>query len=133
MLADRFGRRRAIAAGWLVYALVYVGFGYAGSVAGIVGLFALYALHYGLAAGAQKALVADLVPAAARARGYGAYHLVLGLTLLPASALFGFVYQRAGAGIAFGLGGVLALLATLLLPLSRPRRDRVAAAPARAE
>ncbi len=124
-LADRVGRRRALAAGWVIYAGVYAGFAVAQTLSSVIGLFALYALHHALAAGAQKALVADLVPARYRARGYGAYHLVVGLTLLPASALFGLVYQRAGAASAFGLGAGLALLGAALLPLSR-----LAAAPA---
>lgn len=120
-LADRFGRRRAVALGWLVYALVYAGFAWATSLSALIALFALYAVHYALSAGAQKALVADLVPAARRARGYGAYHLVVGLALLPASALFGLVYLRWGAGVAFAAGASLALLAVVLLPLSQPR------------
>jgi MFS family permease len=124
-LADRFGRRRAIAAGWVVYALVYLGFAWADGPATVVALFLAYAVHYALSAGAQKALVAELVPAAARARGYGVYHLCLGLTLLPASALFGLLYQRQGARVAFVVGGALAFLAALLLPLSRiPARRR---------
>jgi MFS family permease len=118
-LADRFGRRRAVAAGWLVYALVYAGFAFTTSLTGIVALFAVYALHHALAAGAQKALVADLVPAAMRARGYGAYHLCVGLMLLPASAIFGVVYQHAGAPTAFACGAGLALAAVAVLPLSR--------------
>jgi MFS family permease len=120
-LADRFGRRRAVAAGWLLYALVYAGFAWTTSLSGIVLLFALYAVPFALSGGAQKALVADLVPPVAWARGYGAYHLCVGLMLLPASTLFGLVYQRLGAPVAFAGGAALALLAALLLPLSRPR------------
>jgi MFS family permease len=118
-LADRFGRRRAVAAGWLVYALVYAGFALSTSLVSIVALFALYALYYALAGGAQKALVADLVPAVMRARGYGAYHLCVGVMLLPASAIFGVVYQQLGAPVAFACGAGLALAAVALLPLSR--------------
>jgi MFS family permease len=118
-LADRFGRRRAVAAGWLVYALVYAGFALSTSLLSIVALFALYALYYALAGGAQKALVADLVPAVMRARGYGAYHLCVGVMLLPASAIFGVVYQQLGAPVAFACGAGLALAAVALLPLSR--------------
>jgi MFS family permease len=120
-LADRFGRRRAVALGWLVYAAVYFGFARATSAPAIVALFVLYAVHFALTAGAQKALVADLVPAVARASGFGAYNLCVGLALLPASVIFGRVYQRFGAGAAFGLGAALALAGIAVLPLSRPR------------
>ncbi len=121
-LADRIGRRRALAAGWALYALVYAGFALADGLNGFIVVFTVYAFHHALVGGAQKALVADLVPAAARARGYGAYHLCLGVTLLPASALFGLLYQRFGPPTAFSTGAVLALVALLLLPLSRVDR-----------
>jgi hypothetical protein len=51
--------------------------------------------------------------------------MCVGLALLPASVLFGVVYQhpRLGAPWAFCGGAVLALLAAALLPLSRPPRQ----------
>jgi MFS family permease len=118
-LADRIGRRRALACGWLVYALIYVGFAFARGAPAITALFVAYGLHFGLVGGAQKALVAEIVPAAARARGYGAYHLCVGLAALPASLLFGLLYQRAGASTAFLTGAGLAAAAIACLPLSR--------------
>ena len=123
-LADRIGRRRALALGWGFYALVYVGFAHADTLPLFILVFAAYAFHFALVGGAQKALVADLVPAAARARGFGTYHVCVGLTLLPASALFGLLYQRFGAAAAFGTGAVFALVAVLLLPLSRMAAHR---------
>ncbi|HEY0708272.1 MAG TPA: MFS transporter, partial [Polyangia bacterium] len=118
-LADRFGRRRTLAAAWVVYAGVYAGFALTDSLQAVVVLFAIYPLYHALSGGAEKALVADLVPAVARARGFGIYHLIVGLMLLPASALFGVVYQRWGASTAFGAGAALSLLGAALLPLSR--------------
>jgi MFS family permease len=125
-LADRIGRRRAIALGWTVYAGVYAGFAVATSAVTIVALLVVYAFHFALVAGAQKALVAELVPADARAAGYGAYSLCTGLALLPASVLFGWMYQHLGAQAAFGLGAGLAITAMTLLPLSRPRGSAAA-------
>jgi MFS family permease len=118
-LADRLGRRRALAAGWITYAAIYAGFAFARSGWSIAGLFVVYGLHFALVGGAQKALVADLVPAEARARGFGLYHMCVGLAALPASLLFGLLYQRLGAATAFLTGAGLALGAVVLLPLSR--------------
>jgi MFS family permease len=123
-LADRIGRRRALALGWLVYAAIYAGFAFAERGPAIIALFIAYGLHFGLVGGAQKALVAEVVPAAARARGFGAYHLCVGLAALPASVLFGLLYQRLGASTAFLTGAGLALAAVALLPFSAPRADR---------
>jgi MFS family permease len=118
-LADRLGRRRALAAGWITYAAIYAGFAFARSGLAIAGLFVVYGLYFALVGGAQKALVADLVPAEARARGFGIYHMCVGLAALPASLLFGLLYQRLGAATAFLTGAGLALAAVVLLPLSR--------------
>jgi MFS family permease len=123
-LADQVGRRRALAWGWLVYAAIYAGFAYAQSRTAIVALFIAYGLHFGLVGGAQKALVAEVVPGAARARGFGAYHLCVGLAALPASALFGALYTAFGARAAFLTGAALATAATLVLPLSLSRAQR---------
>jgi MFS family permease len=106
---------------WNVYAAVYVGFAWATSATAIAFLFVAYGLHFGLAAGAQKALVAELVPESGRGRAFGLYHLCVGLCALPASALFGALYQYAGSGPAFLTGASLALAAAALLPFSLSR------------
>jgi MFS family permease len=121
-LADRIGRRPALALGWLVYVAIYAGFAFASGVPAITGLFVAYGLHFALVGGAQKALVAEIVPPAARARGFGAYYLCVGLAALPASLLFGVLYQQLGARVAFLTGAALALAAVAVLPLSRSRR-----------
>jgi MFS family permease len=115
MLSDRVGRRGAIAAGWLVYALVYAGFAAAETAWWAWALFLLYGLYFGLTEGVEKALVADLVPVEARASAYGVYHTAIGITALPASLLTGWLWQRFGPGIAFGTGAALAATAALLL------------------
>src|SRR5947207_7748741 len=70
-LSDRVPRRWLIAAGWLVYAGVYVGFGRATAAWQIWTLFAVYGVYFGMAEGAEKALVADLVPTSARGAAFG--------------------------------------------------------------
>ncbi|MBI4545693.1 MAG: MFS transporter [Gemmatimonadetes bacterium] len=120
MLADRFGPRRAIIAGWLVYAAVYAGFAAAGQVWQVWALFLVYGLFYGLTEAPEKALVAALAPTGTRGLAFGAYHFAIGLAALPASLIFGLLWQAYGAAAAFLLGAALALLAALLLPLALP-------------
>lgn len=115
MLSDRVGRRGAIAAGWLTYAAVYAGFAVVSSAWQAWGLFLVYGLYFGLTEGVEKALVADLTPAAFRASAYGLYHTAIGITALPASLLTGWLWQAFGAGLAFGTGAVLAGAAAGLL------------------
>lgn len=120
MLADRIGARRAILAGWAVYAAIYAGFGAAGSAWHGWALFLVYGLFYGLTEAPQKALVARLAPAARRATAFGAFHSVVGLTALPASLLFGLVWEAFGATAAFGMGAALGLAAALVLGVAVP-------------
>lgn len=115
VLSDRIGRRGTIISGWLVYAVVYAGFAVVGSAWQVWGLFLIYGLYFGLTEGVEKALVADLTPAAVRASAYGVYHTAIGVMALPASLLTGWLWQWFGAGVAFGTGAVLAAAAAALL------------------
>lgn len=121
-LSDRVGRRALIAVGWILYATVYLGFALAHGQAMVWGLFVVYGIYFGLTEGVEKALVADLVPVAARGRAFGWYNLAIGLGALPASLLFGGVWDRWGAPTAFTLGATLAALSAGLLFLVVPRR-----------
>src|SRR5689334_20411543 len=62
----------------------------------------------------EKALVADLVPRARRGAAFGWYNLAIGLAALPASVIFGAIWDASGAPSAFVFGATLALLAALL-------------------
>jgi MFS-type transporter involved in bile tolerance (Atg22 family) len=114
-----------IVAGWLLYAAVYFGFGVANASWQIWVLFAIYGVFFGLTEGVEKALVSDLVPPARRGTAFGWYHLTIGLAALPASLLFGIIWDRAGAMSAFMVGGALALIASLAMTvLVRPAAMR---------
>ncbi len=112
-LADRHGRLRTLRWGWFCYALVYAGFGFANVLWQIVGLFALYAVFYALTEGAERALVAEFAPAEHSGQAYGVFHFVVGVAALPASVLFGWLWQTFGASVAFATSAGLALAATL--------------------
>ncbi len=114
-LSDRIGRRRVIITGWIVYALAYVGFAYATSEIHIWLLFAFYGLFYGLTEGVEKAFIADIASPEERGGAFGWYNFAVGAGALPASLIFGFVWQKAGAHVAFDMGAVIAVAAAVLL------------------
>jgi MFS family permease len=121
-LSDRVGRVPLIVAGWLVFAGVYLAFGRATATWQAWALFAVYGTYFGLTEGVEKALVADLVPADKRGAGFGWYNLAIGLGALPASIIFGAVWDRYGSARAFELGAALAATAAVALILVVPRR-----------
>jgi MFS family permease len=118
MLSDRFSPLAMILAGWLLYAGVYSGFALADQAWEAWGLFAVYGLFYGLTESPEKALVAQIAPSHLRARAFGAFHFAVGLGALPASLLFGILWQWKGATAAFLVGAGIALTSAVLLPLA---------------
>jgi MFS family permease len=115
VLADKLGKKRVIILGWMFYGAVYVGFAIAESTAIISILFVLYGLYYGMTEGVEKALVADLVPAERRGAAYGYFNMIIGLSALPASIGFGFLWQQFTPAVAFSVGAGFAVLASVLL------------------
>jgi len=113
MLSDRLGRRRVITLGWFIYALVYLGFAMASEMWQVWLLFACYGVYYGIVEGVARAFVADLVPEERRGTAYGLYHGVVGLTLLPASLIAGWLWQAYTPAAPFFFGAGLAFLAML--------------------
>ena len=126
-LSDRIGRRRLIIGGWSVYALIYLGFGFAQSGWQVWLLYVAYGLYYGMAYGTANALVADLVPENLRGTAYGTYNAVIGILAFPASLIAGLLWQGLGAWKGFGpsapffFGGALALIAVLLMAFWMPK------------
>jgi MFS family permease len=114
-LSDRIGRRPTLIAGWLLYAAVYFGFSRASVAWEAWALFAVYGLFFGLTEGSERALVADMVTLERRGTAFGWYNLAIGLGALPASLIFGYVWDRAGAPVAFVMGAGLALGAAILM------------------
>jgi MFS family permease len=111
MLSDRLGRRGVIALGWFIYALVYMGFAVASEMWQVWLLFAGYGVYYGIVEGVARAFVADLVPEERRGTAYGLYYGVVGLALLPASVIAGWLWQAISPAAPFYLGAGLAFLA----------------------
>jgi MFS family permease len=124
-LSDRVGRRAAIAAGWLLYALCYAGLALATSAGQVWALFAVYGLHHALTEAPERALIAEMAGAEARGRAFGLYHAVTGALLLPASLITGALWQRFSPAAALLTGAALALVASiaLLAVVREPSRD----------
>ena len=127
-LSDRVGRTRLLVSGWAAYGLFYLGLGLAPSDTPwlLLALFAGYGIFMAATEGVEKALVADLAPKDLRGTAFGWFNLTAGLLLLPASVIFGELYQQAGALSAFAFSAACALAAAGLLPWWVLRGSRAA-------
>lgn len=123
-LSDKFGRKPLIFSGWIVYALVYLGFAFVSEAWQAWALFIIYGVYFGLTEGAEKALVADLVPENKRGTAFGLYNLAFGVTVFPASLLLGGIWSWFGASAAFIFSAGLSILAAIfLLTISNPKKE----------
>jgi MFS family permease len=115
ILSDRLGRRRMLALGWGIYALVYLGFALASAVWQSWLLFAFWGVYFGVVEGVGRAFVADLVPDERRGLAYGLYHGVVGFAVLPASLIAGWLWDKFSSSAPFFFGAGLALLAMIAI------------------
>lgn len=115
-LSDRFGRVRLLVTGYLAYAVFYVGMAvWAEPGWRLYALFGLYGIFMAATEGVERALMADLAPPEQRGTAFGWLNLVMGALLLPASLLFGWLWEGLSATVAFGFSASCALAAALLL------------------
>ena len=117
-LSDRIGRKTLIVAGWMVYAVVYAGFGAACEAWHIWALFIAYGFFFGMTEAAERAIVADFYPSEQRGRAFGFYNAAIGLGALPASLLMGWLWTQFGPMTAFDTGAALAGAAAVLMALA---------------
>jgi MFS family permease len=114
-LSDKIGRERLIIPGFLVFSMTFFMFGKFNSIPIFIGLFAMYGLYSALVDGSQKAMISDIVSKDLRGTGFGIYHAVLGITLLPASLIAGLLYDNVSPNAPFYFGSAMALMAAGLM------------------
>ena len=114
-LSDRFGRKQLIITGWLLYAAVYAGFSFVDSPWQCWALFIVYGAYFGMTEGVEKAFVADMVPEDKRGTAYGLYNLAFGITVFPASLLFGLLWSEFGVPAAFLTSAGVSIIAIFML------------------
>ena len=114
-LSDRVGQIPVVAGGFVVFAVVYVGFAAAKSMALVAVLFAAYGLYIAATEGTTKALISRAAPDAQRASAMGFFDTSIGVASFAASALGGLLWTLVGPWATFSFGAVTAALAAVLL------------------
>lgn len=99
-LSDHIGRLPVVIASFIVYTIIYIGFGLTSSLFMIWVLFLAYGIYDGLSDGIYRAYIADLIHPDERGTAYGVYNTGVGLALLPASLLTGYLWDSYGGTVA---------------------------------
>ena len=126
-LSDRVGQYPLVIAGYVVFALVYLGFAGAGSGWALAGLFAAYGIYIAATEGTSKALIGRAIPTGERASALGLYYTATGLAGFAASTLGGLLWSTAGPWATFVFGAAAALAAAALMLLGRGKVRRALA------
>jgi MFS family permease len=114
-LADKVGKEKILIGGYLIYALVYFGFGATRNINVIISLFALYGLYSSMTDGVQKAFISDVTDQHKKGTAMGIYNALLGITLLPASLIAGWLYDKVNSSVPFWFGSGTAILSAVLM------------------
>jgi MFS family permease len=112
--ADRFGRKRVILLGFVLFAVLYYGFAVASSTGAIWILFGLYGLFMGLTEGVQKAFLATIIPADFKATAFGVFYTVVGIAMFPASLIGGWLWDHVSPSATFYFGASTAALSAIM-------------------
>jgi MFS family permease len=114
-LSDKIGRAKLIIPGFLIYAIVYLGFGFFNHLGAFTLLFILYGVYSALTDSCLKSLVSDLTGKDLKGTAFGIYHAALGGTLLPASLIAGVLYDKVNSSAPFYFGASMALIACAMM------------------
>lgn len=117
ILSDRIGRKRIILAGFILFGFIYWGFASASEQKHIWWLFLLYGVFMGLTEGIQKAYLGTIIPDKFKATGYGIFNMSIGLAVLPASIIGGWLWDKYGSHATFYYGSITAFLSAFLFIL----------------
>ncbi len=114
-LVEKWNPKQLLAAGWIYYAGIYLAVGWLQHPLALALAVVGYGIFFGMTEGPERTLVARLSPSRSRGKGFGVYALSTALPALPASVLFGLLWQRYGSAYAFTIEAALAATAGLIL------------------
>ncbi len=116
-LSDKVGRKWLLAGGYMVFAVVYAGFAFGSSRAVFVVIFVVYGFYTAMTTGVERALIAEISPPELKGTMLGLQSTIVGVALLPASAICGLLWTSFGPRVPFLFGAFLSLAAAVLLIL----------------
>lgn len=118
-LADRYGRKKMLIYGLIVYVITYFIFGFSTNLIVISLAFIGYGLFYAFTQGTIKALLLQQVDSSNKAGAIGFYEGLNSFCLLAANAIAGFVWYRFGAEMMFISSAVIVTLVIILFLIKK--------------
>ena len=124
ILSDKIGHRKTFLIGIFIFAISYIFLARVESLSFVWLIFAFYGLYSAFTDGVGRAIVADLVNEENRGLAYGIYNAATGIALLPASVIFGLLWDKISVAAAFNYGAVMAAIAILFFLIFFRTKDK---------
>lgn len=113
IVADNIGLKRMFTIGLSIFALVYLGIGWATSLYAFIGLFFLYGIYAAATEGISKAWISNITDPHDTATAIGAYSGFQSIGTMLASTLAGLIWYQFGAAATFVATGIAAMIVML--------------------
>jgi MFS family permease len=124
-MGDRMSKRKLLAAGYLIAAVMCLGFMIAAPSVWYLGsLFFLGGFYLAVEDTLERAIAADLLPEDVRATGFGVLATVNGVGDFMSSLIVGLLWTRIAPAAGFGYAAVLSLLGACVVFILRDKRSR---------
>jgi MFS family permease len=124
ILSDKIGRKNLLCAGYFLYGVVYLGIALVSHNGTFIALFVIYGFYTAMTAGVERALIVDIVPPQHKAGALGLHAAIVGIGLLPASVIAGFLWTWLGPAAPFLFGSVLAFVTSVAVFVILSGKDR---------
>ncbi len=119
IVADKIGQRRVMTLGFIIFAFVYLAFGFVHSTNYLWILFPIYGIYMALTDGVGKSFIANIVDSDYLATAYGIYQFAIGFCAFFASLIAGFLWAEVGVASPFAFGGIMSLLAVIIFVFNK--------------
>lgn len=113
--SDRISSMKMLAFGWIYFAITYMMIGFFDNTVLVLCSFLLYGIHFGIIEPAERLVVAQMAKHSERGTLFGYFHMISGLGLLPASLMFGWIWDKYGSQVSFLFSSLLAFVAGFIL------------------
>jgi len=115
-LGDKIGYKKLLVIGYSLYGVVYIAFGFItpGTRYLLWIFWPVYGIYYAITEGIEKAYTARMAPEHSRGTALGLYSTIVGIGLLPASIIAGFLFSMAPS-VPFIFGGIMAIMTVVIL------------------
>jgi MFS family permease len=110
VLADKLGLKKIFVAGLFLFALVYAGMSFSGSIYFYGFLFLLYGLYAAATEGISKAWISNISDKADTATAIGTYVAFQSICTMLASFITGWVWYQYGSAAAFCITAIMTML-----------------------